>query len=65
MTAVTNQRVLELRPRHLHVESGRAWKYLRFQRLVNPFVWFRRFWEFYSCFFVRGKQMEFTFEVVR
>ena len=24
---------------------------------------FRRFWEMYLCFLIRGKQMEFTFEV--
>jgi hypothetical protein len=32
---------------------------------VNQFVGFRRFWEMYLCFIVRGKQMEFTFEVVK
>jgi len=56
---------LELRQRTLHVELAKVWKYLGLQWLVNRFVWFRRFWEFYLCFVVRGKQMEFTFEVVK
>ena len=56
---------LELRQRKLHVELSKIWKYLGFQWLVNRFVWFRRFWEFYLCFVVRGKQMEFTLEVVK
>ncbi len=56
---------LELRERALHMELARAWKWLGVQWLVNHFVWFRRFWEMYLCFLVRGKQMEFTFEVVK
>jgi len=56
---------LELRQRRLHVELARAWKWLGFQWLVNHFVWFRRLWEMYLCFIIRGKQMEFTFEVVK
>ncbi len=56
---------LELRERALHIELARFWKWLGFQWMVNRFVWFRRFWEMYLCFIVRGKQMEFTFEVVK
>ncbi|MGB9488584.1 MAG: methyltransferase type 11, partial [Terriglobia bacterium] len=56
---------LELRQLQLHVELAKAWRYLGFQWLVNRFVWFRRFWEMYLCFIVRGKQIEFTFEVVK
>jgi len=56
---------LELRQRALHVEMARVWKYLGVQWLVNRFVWFRRFWETYLCFVLRGKQMEFTFEIVK
>lgn len=54
---------LALRQRHLHVELARLWKYLGLQWLVNHCVPFRRFWEMYLCFLIRGKQMEFTFEV--
>ena len=56
---------LELRQRALHVEMARVWKYLGVQWFVNRFIWFRRFWEMYLCFILRGKQMEFTFEIVK
>ena len=56
---------LELRELALHIELARLWKWLGTEWLVNRFVWFRRFWEMYLCFLVRGKQMEFTFEVVK
>ena len=56
---------LELRQRALHIELARIWKYLGLQWLVNRFLWARRFWEFYLSFIMRGKQMEFTFEVVK
>jgi SAM-dependent methyltransferase len=56
---------VELRQRALHIEMARVWKYLGIQWLVNRVVWFRRFWEMYLCFIIRGKQMEFTFEVVK
>ena len=56
---------LELRQVALHVELARLWKWLGIELLVNRFVWFRRFWEMYLCFVVRGKQMEFTFEVTK
>jgi SAM-dependent methyltransferase len=56
---------LELREVSLHVELARVWKAAGFQWLVNRFEGFRRFWEQYLCFIIRGKQMEFTFEVVK
>jgi SAM-dependent methyltransferase len=56
---------LELREISLHVELARLWKGAGFQWLVNHFEGFRRFWKQYLCFIVRGKQMEFTFEVVK
>ncbi|MDP9170082.1 MAG: class I SAM-dependent methyltransferase [Acidobacteriota bacterium] len=40
------------------------WKWLGFEFLVNRFVRFRKFWEFYLCYVVRGKAMEFEFEPV-
>ena len=40
------------------------WKWLGFEFLVNKFPRFRRFWEFYLCYVVRGKAMEFEFEPV-
>ncbi len=41
------------------------WRYLGFEILVNRSRRFRRFWEHYLCYLVRGKVMEFTFEVVK
>lgn len=41
------------------------WRYLGFELLVNAFPRFRRFWEHYLCYVVRGKVMEFEFEVVK
>jgi SAM-dependent methyltransferase len=38
------------------------WKWLGFEFLVNRSLRFRRFWEFYLCYVVRGKAMEFEFE---
>ena len=38
------------------------WKWLGFEVLVNAFPRFRRFWEHYLCYVVRGKSMEFEFE---
>ncbi|MCC6394387.1 MAG: methyltransferase domain-containing protein [Bryobacterales bacterium] len=40
------------------------WRYSGFELLVNAFPRFRRFWEHYLCFVVRGKVMEFEFERV-
>ena len=40
------------------------WKCLGFEFLVNTFPRFRRFWEHYLCYVVRGKVMEFEFEPV-
>ena len=40
------------------------WRWLGFESLVNAFPRFRRFWEHYLCYVVRGKSMEFVFEPV-
>lgn len=56
---------LELRERAVRVGTARLWKWLGIEWLINHALWFRRFWEMYLCFFMRGKQMEFTFEVVK
>ena len=39
------------------------WRCLGFELLVNHFRWFRRFWEFYLCYLVRGKVIEWHLEV--
>ena len=41
------------------------WRWLGFEFLVNHFPRYRRFWEHYLCFVVRGKVMEFEFEVMK
>ena len=40
------------------------WKWLGFEFLVNHSRRFRKFWEFYLCYVVRGKALEFEFEPV-
>jgi SAM-dependent methyltransferase len=41
------------------------WRWAGFEWLVNSSRRFRRFWEHYLCFLVRGKVIEFDFEVVK
>lgn len=38
------------------------WRWLGFEWLVNRWPRFRRFWEHYLCFLIRGKLMEFELE---
>lgn len=40
------------------------WRYLGFEFLVNRSRWFRRFWEFYLCYLIRGKVIEWQLEAV-
>ena len=41
------------------------WRWLGFEFLVNHFPRYRRFWEYYLCYIVRGKVMEFEFEAIK
>ena len=41
------------------------WRWLGFELLVNHFPRYRRFWEHYLCFVVRGKAMEFELEAIK
>jgi SAM-dependent methyltransferase len=41
------------------------WRWLGFEWLVNRFPRYRRFWEHYLCYVVRGKVMEFEFEAIK
>jgi SAM-dependent methyltransferase len=41
------------------------WRLLGFEFLVNRSRRIRRFWEYYLCYIVRGKVMEFEFEAVK
>jgi SAM-dependent methyltransferase len=49
----------------LRVKLLSLWRYLGFELLVNHFRWFRRFWEFYLCFVVRGKVIEWQLAAVK
>jgi len=48
----------------VHVRLLAFWRWLGFEFLVNRSRRFRRFWEYYLCYVVRGKVMEFEFEVL-
>jgi SAM-dependent methyltransferase len=41
------------------------WRWLGFEFLVNHFPRYRRFWEYYLCYVVRGKSIEFEFEAIK
>jgi SAM-dependent methyltransferase len=51
-----------LREISVRVKLLSFWKWLGFEFLVNHFPRYRRFWEHYLCYIVRGKAMEFEFE---
>lgn len=53
-----------LREISIRVRLLALWRYLGFELLVNWSRRFRRFWEHYLCFVVRGKAIEFEFEVL-
>lgn len=56
---------VRMRERRLRVRLLRFWRALGFEFLVNHARWFRRLWEHYLSFMIRGKVMEFTFEVIK
>jgi len=56
---------VRLREKKVRVRLLALWRYLGFELLVNAFPRFRRFWEHYLCYVVRGKVMEFEFEVLK
>ncbi len=41
------------------------WRYLGFEFLVNTSRWFRRYWEFYLCYLIRGKAIEWQLEALK
>jgi SAM-dependent methyltransferase len=49
----------------VYVKLLMLWRYLGFELLVNAWPRFRLFWEHYLCYMVRGKFIEFNFEVVK
>jgi SAM-dependent methyltransferase len=53
---------VRLREVSVHVKLLALWRYLGFELLVNAFPRFRRWWEYYLCYIVRGKVIEWEFE---
>ncbi len=49
----------------LRIQLLRLWRWLGFELLVNHSRLFRKFWEQYLCFVIRGKVMEFWFEALK
>ena len=49
----------------VHVKLLAFWRMLGLEFLVNRFRRFRLFWEHYCCYVVRGKVLEFEFEVLK
>lgn len=56
---------VRFREHRIAVRLLRLWRWLGFEFLVNRFRWFRRFWEYYLCFVIRGKYITFEFEAVK
>ncbi|MBE0660091.1 MAG: methyltransferase domain-containing protein [Bryobacteraceae bacterium] len=56
---------VRLREKKVRVRLLALWRYLGFELMVNASTRFRRFWEHYLCYVVRGKVMEFEFEVLK
>ncbi|MDQ6707941.1 MAG: methyltransferase domain-containing protein [Acidobacteriota bacterium] len=49
----------------VRVQLLALWRWLGFEILVNRFPRFRKFWEHYLCFVIRGKVMQFEFEAIK
>lgn len=49
----------------VHVRLLALWRYLGFEFLVNRSRRFRRFWEFYLCYLIRGKVIEWHLTAVK
>ena len=49
----------------VHVKLLAFWRYLGFEWLVNTFPRYRRFWEHYLCYIVRGKVIEWRLQVIK
>ena len=56
---------LKFREIFCRVKLLALWRYAGFEFLVNHWPRFRKFWEHYLCFVVRGKVMEFELEAVK
>ena len=53
------------REKSIRLKLLALWRYLGFELLVNHVPRFRKFWEHYLCYVVRGKVMTFEFVVLK
>jgi SAM-dependent methyltransferase len=49
----------------VHVKLLALWRWLGFEFLVNTFPRYRRFWEHYLCYIVRGKVIEWRLRAIK
>jgi SAM-dependent methyltransferase len=49
----------------VYVKLLSLWRWFGFEFLVNHFPRFRRFWEHYLCYVIRGKVIEWRLKVVK
>ena len=62
---------IELRPVRCNVSLLNVWKYLGIEFLVNldqrssSWRFLRKFWEHYLSYIIRGKELQFEFEVIK
>jgi len=49
----------------VHVKLLNLWRWLGFEILVNASTRFRKFWEHYLCFVIRGKVIEWELKVLK
>ena len=56
---------ISLREVKVYVKLLMLWRYCGFELLVNAWPRFRLFWEHYLCYVIRGKLIEFQFEVIK
>lgn len=56
---------VRFRETQVHVRLLALWRYLGFELLINHSRRFRRFWEFYLCYIVRGKVIEWRLAAVK
>lgn len=56
---------VRFRENSVRVKLLALWRWLGFEFLVNHFPRFRRFWEHYLCYVVRGKVIEWRLGVIK
>ena len=49
----------------VYVKLLSLWRMLGFEFLVNSSRWFRRLWEYYLCYVIRGKVIDWRLKVIK